>query len=252
MYYIYHIPGYKIGVTKNPLRRIEKEQGYKEHEYELLEASHSIDYVSKREIELQRRYGYRKDLKTYKQTLNDMKIIITEKTSSFPCSKEDLSSWLLKHVGQAWSNDVYSFHIDNQTIDWIINNSFESQFYSDSCYIFNEPFSSFLSSQRLGLWMNGESTFDKIRQWAKVRGIYDSGDPKTQLIKLFEEAGELAQSTLKNDEPGIIDAIGDCIVVLTNLAHLNGLKIEDCIDSAYNEIANRKGEMKNGTFIKEQ
>jgi len=40
------------------------------------------------------------------------------------------------------------------------------------------------------------------------------------------------------------------VVVLTNLAELSDLKIEDCIDSAYNEINNRKGIMINGTFVK--
>ena len=40
------------------------------------------------------------------------------------------------------------------------------------------------------------------------------------------------------------------IVVLTNLAHLGGFSIEHCIDSAYDEIKNRKGDMKNGTFVK--
>ena len=42
------------------------------------------------------------------------------------------------------------------------------------------------------------------------------------------------------------------IVVLTNLAHMEGLKIENCIDSAYNEIKNRKGSMINGTFVKDE
>ena len=45
-------------------------------------------------------------------------------------------------------------------------------------------------------------------------------------------------------------AIGDMVVVLTNLAHLGGVSIEHCIESAYNEIKNRKGKMKNGTFVK--
>ena len=48
----------------------------------------------------------------------------------------------------------------------------------------------------------------------------------------------------------IIDAIGDMVVVLTNLAHLNNVNIETCIASAYNEIKNRKGKMINGTFVK--
>jgi len=42
------------------------------------------------------------------------------------------------------------------------------------------------------------------------------------------------------------------IVVLTNLAYIEGLFIEDCIESAYSEILNRKGKMINGTFVKEE
>ena len=94
--------------------------------------------------------------------------------------------------------------------------------------------------------------FEPIRIWAKEKGILEKGDTKTQCIKLFEEAGELSKAILKNDDEEFIDAIGDCVVVLTNLAKLKGYKIEDCINSAYAVIANRKGEMKNGTFVKEQ
>ena len=66
----------------------------------------------------------------------------------------------------------------------------------------------------------------------------------------MEEAGELAQALLNKDKPEIEDAIGDMVVVLTNLAFQNNFYIEDCIDSAYKEIANRKGKMINGTFVK--
>jgi len=69
-------------------------------------------------------------------------------------------------------------------------------------------------------------------------------------IELQEEAGELAKALLKNDRPEIIDAIGDIAVVLTNLAHLEGLKIEDCIQTAYDVISKRQGKMVNGTFVK--
>jgi len=92
--------------------------------------------------------------------------------------------------------------------------------------------------------------FESIRQWANERGIYEKGDPKTQLIKLFEEIGELSQSILKKDQDGIEDAIGDCVIVLTNLAKLCDTDIEWCINSAYDEIKNRKGNMSNGTFVK--
>ena len=93
--------------------------------------------------------------------------------------------------------------------------------------------------------------FQPIRDWAQERGIYEKGDPKTQYIKLLEEAGELANAVLKNNDKEFIDAIGDCVVVLTNLAKLKGYNIEDCINSAYQEIANRKGAMVGGTFVKE-
>jgi NTP pyrophosphatase (non-canonical NTP hydrolase) len=92
--------------------------------------------------------------------------------------------------------------------------------------------------------------FDSIRSWANNKGIYTSGDPKTQYIKLLEEAGELAKAILKNDDIEFVDAIGDCIVVLTNLAALKGYTVEECINSAYEVIKNRNGKMENGTFVK--
>ena len=93
--------------------------------------------------------------------------------------------------------------------------------------------------------------FESIRVWAKEKGILGNVDPKTQCIKLFEEAGELSKSILKQDEEEFIDAIGDCVVVLTNLAALKGYNIEDCINSAYSVIYNRTGKMNNGTFVKD-
>jgi NTP pyrophosphatase (non-canonical NTP hydrolase) len=105
--------------------------------------------------------------------------------------------------------------------------------------------------------------FAPIRSWAQDKGIYDKGDSKTQCIKLFEEVGELSKAILKNDEDEIIDAIGDCVIVLTNLCQLCSLykegktigsiehvQIEDCINRAYEVIKNRTGKMHNGTFVK--
>ena len=39
-------------------------------------------------------------------------------------------------------------------------------------------------------------------------------------------------------------------LLCSNLAKLEGFDIENCVDSAYNEIANRTGVMHNGTFVK--
>jgi NTP pyrophosphatase (non-canonical NTP hydrolase) len=79
---------------------------------------------------------------------------------------------------------------------------------------------------------------------------YEHGDPKTQYLKLMEEAGELGRAILKDNESEQLDAIGDMVVVLTNLAELLGLSIEECVESAYDVISKRTGKMINGTFVK--
>lgn len=98
--------------------------------------------------------------------------------------------------------------------------------------------------------MKLKNEFEPIRIWANEKGIYAKGDIKTQYVKLQEEAGELAKAIINNDKNEIIDAIGDCIVVLTSVAYFSGVTIEECINSAYNIIAKRKGQMINGSFVK--
>ena len=99
---------------------------------------------------------------------------------------------------------------------------------------------------------NSTSAFNKIRDWAKDRNLYQKGDSKTQYVKLMEEAGELAQALLKQDKAEIKDAIGDMVIVLANLSELEGFKIEDCIDESFNVISKRTGKMVNGTFVKDE
>jgi NTP pyrophosphatase (non-canonical NTP hydrolase) len=94
------------------------------------------------------------------------------------------------------------------------------------------------------------SYFNEIRRWAKQKNILDQGDIKTQYIKLQEESGELAEAILTNNKEEIKDAIGDMVVVLTSLSYFGGFKIEDAIESAYNEIKNREGKIINNTFVK--
>jgi len=96
-----------------------------------------------------------------------------------------------------------------------------------------------------------KTQFDLIREWADERGLYENGDTKTQALKLVEEVGETCRAILKEDNDEIIDGIGDCVVVLVNLAELHGVMIEYCIDAAYQEIKNRKGKMVNGTYKKD-
>jgi NTP pyrophosphatase (non-canonical NTP hydrolase) len=93
--------------------------------------------------------------------------------------------------------------------------------------------------------------FNDIRNWALEKGIIQHGDLKTQYIKLQEECGELANAILKQNDADFIDAVGDCVVVLTNLCAIKNVLIESCIESAWNVIKHRKGKMVNGTFVKE-
>ena len=248
MFYIYHIPGKKIGVTRNLNRRVTHQQGYNADEYEVLLTSDDIDYISSKEIELQKSYGYKVDRQTYKNLTksNKMNINATEQTSTFPVPLNKLKGRLMDNLGFTWETAHGKFELNTKTVSWIMNNAKKSMYNDNRCYIYNKSFASMF----LEVTNEPGSKFELIRQWAHVKGIYEKGDSKTQYLKLMEEAGELAEALLKRDKPEIIDAIGDMVVVLTNLAALENLKIEECITSAYDVIKNRTGKMENGTFVK--
>lgn len=253
MYYLYHIPGKKIGVTRNLFIRVTKQQGYKPNEYEVLDQSEDIDYISNREIELQQSYGYKIDRVKYKNVVNKMNINPTDQTTTFPVPVNKLKGALMDNLGIEWNTWLGKFKISAETIPWIIANAKPSMYNKDRCFIYNKAYhEAFIAEPAM---QTNETTlvsvFDLIRSWAKERGITDKGDIKTQYVKLQEETGELAQAILQNNQADIIDAIGDAVVVLTNLATLAGVDIEHCINTAYGEISNRTGSMINGTFVKE-
>jgi NTP pyrophosphatase (non-canonical NTP hydrolase) len=90
----------------------------------------------------------------------------------------------------------------------------------------------------------------KIEQWATDRKIFSQGTMEGQFRKLVSEVGELADNLGNADKA--IDDIGDCLVCLTNLAKMHSLTLEQCGNHAWNQIKDRKGEMRNGTFVKEE
>ena len=263
MYYLYHIPGKKIGVTRNLNNRVTLMQGYKENEYEVLFTSDDIDFISSKEIELQKSYGYKVDRKLYKNLFNNMKINVTEQTSTFPVPVNKLKGRLQDNIGLTWQTELGQFEITNENVKWIMANVKESMYNTNRSYIYNKAFyEAFFNKAHtpdvdmLLMMADNEVTdtyerFDLIRDWAATRGLYDSGNSHTQYVKLQEEAGELAKALLTDDKPEIVDAIGDIVVVLTNLAYLQGYSIEYCIDEAYKVIAARTGKMINGTFVKD-
>ena len=262
MYTIYHIPGKKIGVTRNINKRVTMQQGYAPDEYEVLITSDDINYISTMEIELQKSYGYKVDRQTYKNLINKrnkMNINATEQTSTFPCPLNKLKGQLMDNLDLSWETSHGTFKITKENIPWILSNARTSMFDNNRCYVYNKAFSNLtyhntpqtiMFDRKKKKKKNKPNVYDLIRTWASDKGIYKSGDSKTQYIKLMEEAGELAEALLKNDETEVIDAIGDMVVVLTNLAKLRGHNIEDCVISAYNVIKDREGKMINGTFVK--
>jgi NTP pyrophosphatase (non-canonical NTP hydrolase) len=255
IYYLYHIPGKKIGVTRDLNKRVTVTQGYKPDEYEVLDSSDDINYISDLEIELQKSYGYKVDRQKYNNLTNHksnkMKLNVTEQTTTFPVSKIHLFKELLDNRDLEWETSLGAFKLSLEAIHWITANSHKSMYNDKRSYIYNKAFhEAFNDIEHTPKDIKISSKYELIRKWARNRGIYDEGDSKTQYVKLMEEAGELAQAILKRDTPEIQDAIGDMVVVLTNLAELEDLRIEDCIDSAYDIISKRKGNMVNGTFVK--
>ena len=99
-------------------------------------------------------------------------------------------------------------------------------------------------------------SFEELEQavitWSNKRGLIHGTTAHHQLVKLQEELGELAGAILKGNHEAMVDGVGDCCVVLINL--VEKLKLGGvvwCLENAYEEIKDRKGQMVNGTFIKE-
>jgi len=222
-----------------------------------------------------------------KNKLN-MKVNVTEQTTTFPCPANKLKGQLMDNIGMTWDTDHGVFFINEFSIKWIMANIKTSMFNDQRSYVYNKAFARFydnhhaydvlggnledvhMKDQYNGKTLAGglspervpeccdentpcscKSQFDLIREWADERGLYENGDTKTQALKLVEEVGETCRAILKEDFEEVIDGIGDCVVVLTNLAELQGVSIESCIEAAYEEIKGRKGKMANGTYVKE-
>lgn len=117
-----------------------------------------------------------------------------------------------------------------------------------------------------------EQLQSKILDWAQHRGILDASNPVKQLSKTQEELDETMEALLKlkdlknqdqlsfsdckktlensyNEE--VVDGIGDMLVTIIILAELCGFDSVSCLSAAYEEIKDRKGEMRNGLFVKE-
>ena len=108
-YYLYHIPGKKIGITKDLKKRVEEQQGYHEGEYDtIMNLTDDINIISEAEISLQKAFGYRVDETPYNELKfnnTKMNINITEATTTFPCPANKLKGRLMDNIGMSWETD---------------------------------------------------------------------------------------------------------------------------------------------------
>lgn len=88
-----------------------------------------------------------------------------------------------------------------------------------------------------------------VEEWAKAKGL-DKAESSKQFLKVTEEVGEVASALARNNREMLKDGIGDVIVTLVILAQQQGLTVEECLQTAYDEIKNRTGKMVDGVFVK--
>jgi len=148
-YYLYHIPGKKIGITKDLKGRVEDQQGYRPSEYAVIMKTDNIDYISEQEIYLQKFYGYPVDIVPYnklncnKNKLNKMKVNVTEQTTTFPCPANKLKGRLMDSIGMTWDTQHGTFKITNESVRWIMLNIKTSMYNNQRSYVYNKAFSRF-------------------------------------------------------------------------------------------------------------
>lgn len=95
-----------------------------------------------------------------------------------------------------------------------------------------------------------DELIERVLLWAHEKGILEKATKFKQAQKTLEEAGELIHAIGANDRDEVIDSIGDVLVTIIIQAEMNDLDIRDCLQSAYDVIKNRSGEIKNGQFVK--
>lgn len=94
-----------------------------------------------------------------------------------------------------------------------------------------------------------EELIKKIENWGKDKGI---NDPYKQLIKTFEESGELCSALLKKSREKEVDSLGDILVCLIIYASIREINLNEALSSVWEIISKREGENINGVFVKNE
>jgi hypothetical protein len=113
--------------------------------------------------------------------------------------------------------------------------------------------------------MTLQETIDAVREWGIAKGITGAEGKGTllgQLEKTQEELDEtraaarlvLSAESFESHSMAtaeLIDGLGDVFVTIVLAAEMAGLRIEDCLAAAYDEIKGRTGRMESGVFVKD-
>lgn len=120
--------------------------------------------------------------------------------------------------------------------------------------------------------MNLQETIENVRAWGIAKGITGPNGKGTLLGQLSKTAEELtetrdaavaaaisqhamgshATAIWNQSQADLIDGLGDVFVAIILAAEMAGLRIEDCLSVAYDEIKGRTGKMVGGIFVKDQ
>lgn len=72
--------------------------------------------------------------------------------------------------------------------------------------------------------MTYKELHELTHKWATDRKLVINGNIETQILKLLSEFGELADAVIKSRPHEVKDAIGDMMVVLSNIASIDGFE----------------------------
>ena len=97
--------------------------------------------------------------------------------------------------------------------------------------------------------------------WGEIRGLHMTMDLRPQLVKLTEELGEIAAGVARNDHERILDGVGDLLAVLIQFGAVHSKSVgaiapetylEECLGFALQEILHRKGQTRDGVFVRDE
>ena len=205
MYFVYHIPKVKVGMTHDLGSRVFEKQGYDPSEVQILYATRSMEEASELEIEYQKSLGYKVDRISYKDLMGtkkpkSFKINVTDMTTTFPVWKFDIRKYLTKNLGQVINLKTgEEIKVTPELVDWIDVNSVDSMYTKGRAFVYNKALIKFTKTKKPNdidvkydlvtgekeiLTKCSRCIFDEIRLWATERGLYQKGDVKTQYVKL--------------------------------------------------------------------